>query len=107
MSFADNWDPSNLVVWKGAKLLSRPDLEVRRLKGIKTPQRVGRGEFSIEANGEIRRIDVGSSHWDIAISQFAEIKGDIVDVTFLPYPWTFGGCSGTKFFFYQIKESNG
>lgn len=100
-----DWDPNNLVVWKGAKLHSRPDMTVRQVKGITTPQRVGRAEFSVEADGEVRHIHVGSHYWDDAVEQFAAIKGDVVDVTFLPYPWTVGNRSGTKFFFYKIKES--
>lgn len=100
-----DWDPSELIVWKGAKLLSRPDLETKQVKGIKGTQRYGKGEFSIEANGEVRRIRIGGHYWDEAVKQFSEIQGDIVDVAFLPYKWTVGIKSGTSFFFYEIKES--
>lgn len=101
-----DWDPNELVTWHGARLISRPDLEVRQIKGIETPQRVGRGEFSVEANGDERRISIGSHYWDAAVTQFAEIKGDIVDVTVLPYNWVVGERKGTKFYFYKIQETN-
>lgn len=100
-----DWNPNDLVVWKSATLLSRPDLEIREIKGIKTPQHVGRGEFSVEGNGETRLIRIGGHYWDAAIEQFNTIQGDVVDVTFLPYKWAVGEKSGTSFYFYQIKES--
>ena len=99
------WDPKDLVVWKGAKLLSRPDMTTRQVKGIKTPQRFGSAEFSIESGGEVRRISIGHHYWDAAISQFAAIKRDVVDVTFYPFKWAIGTRSGTKFYFYKIEEN--
>lgn len=100
-----DWNPDNLVTWEGAKLLSRPDLEVRERKGHKVPQRVGQGEFSVEHNGEVRKVRVGAHYWDAAVEQFANIQGDVVDVTFLPSPWSFGDRSGVSYYFYKITET--
>lgn len=104
-----DWDPDRLVVWRGAKLLSRPDMTTRQVKGIETPQRFGRAVFDVELDSEVRHIHVGHYYWDAAIEQFAAIEGDIVNVTFLPYPWSFQGRSevksGTKYYFYKIEES--
>lgn len=99
-----DWDPNDLVVWKGAKLLSRPEMFTRQVKGIKTPQRFGEARFSIELNGEVRHIRIGSRYWDAAVSQFAAVKGDVVNVTFLPYPWIACGHSGVVHYFYKIGE---
>jgi len=99
-----DWNPEELVTWKGAKLLSRPDLEVREIKGIKTPQRVGRGEFSVELNGEVRKITVGHHYWNTAVEQFNDISDDVVDVTFLPHPWSFSDRRGIKYYFYNITQ---
>src|SRR3954452_6135249 len=100
-----DWDPTALVVWKNAKLLTRPEMTTRQVKGIETPQRFGRAEFSIESNGEVRHISIGSHYWDTAVSQFSAIKGDIVDVTFLPHQWVLGNKFGTKYYFYKIEEN--
>jgi hypothetical protein len=99
-----DWNPEELVTWKGAKLLSRPDLETRELKGHKTPQHIGRGEFSIEHNGEVRKIIIGAYYWDAAVEQFDTIQGDVVDVIFLPYPWSLGHRRGIQFYFYKIAN---
>jgi|EndMetStandDraft_7_1072992.scaffolds.fasta_scaffold159586_3 hypothetical protein len=100
------WDSRDLVTLSGAKLLSRPDMETRKVKGIETPQRVGRAEFRVESKrDEEFLIRIGSHYWNAAVSQFADIQGDTVDVTFLPYPWRLGERSGTSFFFYEIKET--
>lgn len=98
------WDSRNLVTLSGAKLLSRPDMETREVKGV--VQRVGRAEFRVEdKNGETFLIRIGSHYWDAAASQFADIQGDVVDVTYLPYPWSFSERSGISFYFYEIKET--
>lgn len=102
----ETWNKDDLVTLTGVKLLSRPDLETRKVKGIETPQHVGRGEFQIEdENGETLRIRIGSYYWDAAVSQFADIQGDTVNVTFFPYKWSFGERSGTSLYFYEIKET--
>jgi hypothetical protein len=100
-----DWNPKELVAWEKARLLSRPDLETREMKGHKVPQRIGKGEFSIEQNGEVRKIVIGHHYWDKAVEQFADIQGDVVDVIFLPYPWSIGGRRGIQYYFYKINET--
>lgn len=99
-----DWDPNALIVWKSAKLLSRPEMITRQVKGIKTPQRFGDAKFSVELDGEVRHIRVGSNYWDAAVLQFAAIKGDVVDVTFLPCPWTLGDRPEVTYYFYKIED---
>lgn len=102
---SDIWK-QDLVNLEGAKLLSRPEMETRKVRGIETPQRFGNASFQVEAqNGETFTIYVGSHYWDAAVAQFADIHSDTVDVTFLPSRWAVCGRSGVKNFFYSINET--
>jgi hypothetical protein len=96
----------NLVTLENVKLLSRPEMETRKVPGIETPQHFGDARFQVEnEEGETLSIDVGSHYWDAAIAQFAAIQGDRVTVTYLPYKWAMGNRSGVKLFFYRIEET--
>lgn len=101
----DYWE-RDLVTLSGVKLLSRPDLAIRKINGLETPQHVGRGEFHIEVQeGEVLTVRVGSEYWDTAVSAFADIQTDRVNVTILPWRWVVGERAGTTFYFYSIEDA--
>lgn len=106
MAESDRW-VRDLVTLENVKLLYHPDMEVRKVKGIETPQRMGKAEFKIESEaGETLSIHIGSHYWDAAVAQFGDIRGDRVNVTYLPYKWAVRDRSGVKNFFYSVEETS-
>lgn len=94
-----------LVTLDGVKLLSKPSLEIREVKGFDLPQHFGQFNFQVEANGKVFTIYISpfTREHDIPlINSLSEDK--TYDLVLEPGDWSVGNRSGTNLFFEQIKE---
>lgn len=94
------------VTLDGVKLLSKPYLEIREIRGIKTPQHFGKWEFEVEASdGEIFTIHIGAHTREPDIALVNSLSDNqIIDLILHPIDWEIGKRSGTQLVLKEIKE---
>ena len=93
------------VTLDGVRLLSKPTLEIREVKGIKTPQHFGKWDFEVLHDEETFTIHIGAYTREKDIATVRAIEdGANLDLVLTPADWNIGDRSGTMLMLKEIKE---
>ena len=105
--FSRKFGERTLVTLNRVKLISKPNLEIRQVKGIPAPQHFGTWSFEVETSeDQIFTIRIGEHARERDIEQVNSFPDDgFVDLVLNPHDWEIGDRSGTKLYLVEIKES--